>query len=77
VNPLNFLRGISEWKQARIEKVRADMESLGRCPDCRGRGFTSSLTSVYTPTYDAVFDCPGCNGTGQYADWNGNNDQYQ
>ncbi|PMC39357.1 methionine aminopeptidase [Bacillus sp. UMB0899] len=71
---MDFLRGIADWKQARVEKVRTDMESLGRCPDCRGRGFTSSFTSVYLPpTYDAIFDCPGCNGSGQYEDWNGNN----
>ncbi|MGM0873926.1 MAG: methionine aminopeptidase [Bacillota bacterium] len=67
---INFINAISEWKQARYEKVKTEMESLGRCPDCRGRGFTSSLTSVYTPTYDAVFDCPGCNGSGQFTDWN-------
>jgi DnaJ-class molecular chaperone len=67
---LSFLNAISEWKQARYEKVKTEMESLGICPDCRGKGFTSSLMSVYTPTYDAIFDCPGCNGSGQFADWN-------
>jgi DnaJ-class molecular chaperone len=72
---LGFLNAISEWKQARYEKVKAEMEYLGRCPDCKGRGFTSSLTSVYTPTYDAFFDCPGCSGSGLYSDWNTNNDQ--
>ncbi len=69
---MDFLRGIADWKQARVEKVRTDMESLGRCPDCRGRGFTSTFTSVYLPTYDSIFDCPGCNGSGQYEDWSGN-----
>ncbi|HZH61057.1 MAG TPA: hypothetical protein VEY70_16140 [Metabacillus sp.] len=70
---MDFLRGIAEWKQERIKKVRDDMESLGRCPNCRGRGFTSSFTSIYLPTYEAIFDCPGCNGSGQFEDWSGNN----
>jgi DnaJ-class molecular chaperone len=74
---MNFINAISEWKQARYEKMKTEMESLGRCPDCRGRGFTSSLTSVYTPTYDAIFDCPGCNGSGQFTDWNSSNEQLQ
>ena len=67
---MNFLNTFSNWKQVRNEKVRSEMESLGRCPDCRGRGFISTLTSVYTPTFDAVFDCPGYNGSGQFSDWN-------
>ncbi len=69
---MNFLRGIADWKQSRTEKVRADMESLGRCPDCKGRGFISAITSVYLPTYDSIFDCPGCNGTGQFVHLSGN-----
>lgn len=70
---MNFLRGLTEWKQVRIKKGRADMESLGRCPNCRGSCFTSSFTSIYLPAYDAIFDCPGCNGSGQFEDWSGNN----
>lgn len=71
---MNLINAIGEWKQARYEKVISEMEPLGRCPDCRGRGFVSTLTSVYTPTFDAIFDCPGCNGSGQYTDWNTNSE---
>jgi DnaJ-class molecular chaperone len=72
---MSFLNGFSEWKQARNEKVKAEMESLGRCPECRGRGFTTSMTSVYIPAYDTIFDCQGCNGSGNFTDWNLNNQQ--
>ncbi|PLT31887.1 methionine aminopeptidase [Peribacillus deserti] len=57
----------SEWNHARQEKFLSEMEALGSCPDCRGRGFNS-----YTPNefyYSNVYDCPGCNGSGLYSDW--------
>lgn len=73
---LGILNGFSQWKQSRYEKVVTDMESLGKCPDCRGKGFTSSYSSVYIPNFDAFFDCPGCNGTGNFTDWNLNQQQF-
>ncbi|KKI88725.1 hypothetical protein WQ54_29890 [Bacillus sp. SA1-12] len=72
---MNLIKAFSDWNVGRNQKIRAEMEALGKCPDCRGKGFITTLTSLHTPTYDSIFDCPGCNGTGQFSDWNSSEQQ--
>lgn len=65
---MNFLHVLSEWNKSRNEQFRIDMESKGKCPDCRGRGYTTIISSVYIPTYESILDCYSCDGTGSYSD---------
>ncbi|MBU9711165.1 methionine aminopeptidase [Evansella tamaricis] len=63
---MGLFNAISEWSNNRYQKKVEKMEARGHCPDCRGRGFhTFPNEYFYAPTYD----CPGCNGTGSFADW--------
>lgn len=68
VKVLNFLQALSDWNKSKREQFRTDMESLGKCPDCRGRGYTTIISSVYIPTYESILDCHSCNGTGAYSE---------
>ncbi|MBS4172948.1 methionine aminopeptidase [Bacillus sp. FJAT-49736] len=61
---MGLLNAFSNWRADRYEKHRSTMESLGKCPDCSGRGFIPAFTA-----YTAPIDCPGCNGSGLYSDW--------
>ncbi|WP_299094304.1 methionine aminopeptidase [uncultured Metabacillus sp.] len=72
---MNLIRSFSQWNEKRNQRIYADMKALGKCPDCTGKGFIMTLTSIHTPTYDSIFDCPGCNGTGQFSDWNSSEEQ--
>jgi DnaJ-class molecular chaperone len=49
------------------------MEEKGLCPDCYGRGYSSFVPTEYH--FSDIHDCPGCNGTGAYADWAAMNGQ--
>ncbi|MCP8967238.1 methionine aminopeptidase [Ectobacillus ponti] len=62
---MGLFQAISDWQAGRREKHRAVMEAAGKCPDCRGYGFTPAYDAVYS----APYDCPGCNGSGLYSDW--------
>ncbi|GGE39833.1 hypothetical protein GCM10011391_18300 [Pullulanibacillus camelliae] len=64
---MGWFNKFSEWNTARQEKHRSEMETLGLCPDCNGRGFIPVSGLEYTQP----FDCPGCNGTGLYSEWDG------
>lgn len=66
---MGLLNSFTNWKTERYEKHLNDMQGLGKCPDCRGRGFTIPY-SAYTTAYE----CPGCNGSGLYSDWAEQND---
>ncbi|GGH77005.1 DnaJ-class molecular chaperone [Pullulanibacillus pueri] len=65
---MGLFNALSNWKAERDEKHRSEMETLGLCPDCNGRGFTPSFGFEYS----APFDCPGCDGTGLYSSWQEN-----
>lgn len=65
---MGFFNAITEWQKKRYENHRAEMESLGKCPDCNGRGFLHSYSAVYMP----ALDCGGCSGTGLYSQWEEN-----
>ncbi|MFC4617643.1 methionine aminopeptidase [Camelliibacillus cellulosilyticus] len=62
---MNVFNAYSNWRAGRQEKHRSKMEALGKCPDCRGRGFLT----LYDYEYAAPFDCPSCDGSGLYSDW--------
>lgn len=62
---MNLFQSISDWKAAKNEKHRVKMESLGKCPDCHGKGFIPAYVEVYSP----IFNCSSCNGSGMYEDW--------
>ncbi|HET7577854.1 MAG TPA: methionine aminopeptidase [Bacillales bacterium] len=66
---MGFLNTFTNWRAERYEKHRSTMQAQGKCPDCNGRGF-----AMPPLVFDDVtpFDCPGCNGSGQYSDWEEN-----
>jgi len=64
---MGLLSTVSNWVAARYEKNKAEMEALGLCPDCNGKGFNSF--NIYEYYYTNPLDCPSCNGTGSYTDW--------
>ncbi len=66
---MNIYNAISEWKQDRYDKKLFRMKELGKCPDCNGRGFILTMSSLYIPSFESIFDCQGCNASGQYTDW--------
>ncbi|MBB6453350.1 DnaJ-class molecular chaperone [Salirhabdus euzebyi] len=68
---MGFLSSVNEWRENRREKKLSEMESLGICPDCAGKGFHHITHSEMY--YAAPFECQGCNGSGSYAEWSSNN----
>ncbi|MFB4162812.1 methionine aminopeptidase [Alteribacillus sp. JSM 102045] len=71
---MGLFSSIKEWKKARQEKHIANMEAKGICPDCRGRGFDLYYPVEYYTTTPSV-ECPGCNGSGLFSDWNSQTSQ--
>lgn len=61
---MGLLNSFSNWRAERYEKHLSTMEALGKCPDCKGRGFIPAFTAYTVP-----IDCPGRNGSGLYSDW--------
>lgn len=66
---LGLLQSFSNWRNERQEKFLNEMEESGKCPDCRGRGFTLPYSA-----YVAGYECPSCNGSGLFSDWEAFND---
>ncbi|MCI1592713.1 MAG: methionine aminopeptidase [Heyndrickxia oleronia] len=67
---MGLLNTFQEWASNRHEKMLANMESKGFCPDCRGKGINHLALSEYY--YSTSIECPGCNGSGTYTDWASN-----
>ena len=67
VNTLGLLNSVSDWMAARQEKKINEMETLGYCPDCHGKGFNTY--NVYEFYYTNPYDCLSCNGSGSFDDW--------
>lgn len=65
VMKMKLFQSILDWKAIKEVHHREKMQSLGKCPDCNGRGFTPAYLEVYSPS----FDCSGCEGSGMYSDW--------
>ncbi|PYZ93418.1 methionine aminopeptidase [Salipaludibacillus keqinensis] len=67
---MGLFQAIAQWNTARQEKLLNEMKERGDCPDCYGRGFTIPTSEYYiSPDH---FECPSCNGSGRYVDWNNN-----
>ncbi|WP_409291557.1 methionine aminopeptidase [Peribacillus sp. SCS-26] len=64
---MGLLNAVTSWYKARYEKYVAEMADMGFCPDCRGRGYNPYAPNEFY--YAQVYDCPGCDGTGQYEAW--------
>jgi RNA polymerase subunit RPABC4/transcription elongation factor Spt4 len=68
VNIMGLLNAYNEWKNSRYQRHLTAMKDQDKCPDCFGRGYY-----IY-PANEFVYnvnphDCPGCNGTGTYTEW--------
>lgn len=68
---LGIFNQVTSWMAAQNERRKAEMEAKGICPDCYGKGYNIYALNEFT--YSNLYDCPGCNGSGQYSDWFDNN----
>jgi len=67
---VGLFQAITQWQEQRQERQIQSMQEKGLCPDCNGKGFNIPISEFYiTPSY---YDCPGCNGSGNYTDWTQN-----
>jgi DnaJ-class molecular chaperone len=66
---MGLFNTISEWNSQRQEKHHSKMKEKGYCPQCNGKGFHTYAGHEYA-FYSSTLDCPGCEGSGTYADWN-------
>ncbi|WP_027725538.1 hypothetical protein [Tuberibacillus calidus] len=67
---MGLFQAISNWQTERYQRHVSRMQALDKCPDCRGRGFINVLSFDYAMPYE----CPGCNGSGSYSDWENSRD---
>lgn len=69
----NLINRLQEWRDANYEKKIEKMRLQGNCPQCSGRGFDPVMINefMYLGAYED-YKCPGCNGSGQFNDWNQN-----
>lgn len=65
---MGLMNALSQWRNNREEKRINQAESLGICPECRGRGFYTFADEYY---YTNVYDCVSCNGSGLFEEWDG------
>lgn len=67
---MRWFQALSDWRTSMYEKKIAKMEQQGRCPDCRGFGYIPSMISEmnYMGSLDP-YECPGCQGSGQFEQW--------
>jgi len=64
---MGLFNAISSWQADRYQKHVTKMQTLDKCPDCRGRGYINTISFDYAMPYE----CPGCNGSGSFSDWHG------
>lgn len=64
---MGLLNSFNQWKETRYQNHLSNMKEHGKCPDCQGRGYTVYPYNEFA--YFNSFECPGCQGSGQYADW--------
>ena len=60
---MGFLHSISDWKTQKYEEHRTYMKSIGKCPECSGRGFIPTFRAVY----NAPPSCSECDGSGVFS----------
>ncbi len=66
---MGLLNAFNEWRDLRIQNHVSRMKDENKCPDCTGRGFSIYPGSEFA-YHASHFECPGCNGTGLYTEWN-------
>ncbi|KAA0547828.1 methionine aminopeptidase [Bacillus sp. BGMRC 2118] len=65
---MGLLQSITDWNKARQERHVSTMKDKGDCPQCYGKGFHAYPGHEFS-FYTASLDCPGCDGSGLYVDW--------
>jgi excinuclease UvrABC ATPase subunit len=65
---VKIIKFISNWYRANQEKHINKMRKQGKCPVCRGNGFSA----IASPYVGNIVDCNICKGTGLYAEWEKN-----
>lgn len=71
MNEMGLFSKLVQWREDRYEKRVADMQVKGLCPDCRGSGLSTLALNEFLHTN--FYDCPGCNGTGLFSEWEDSN----
>ncbi|MDC3412139.1 methionine aminopeptidase [Aquibacillus sp. 3ASR75-11] len=66
---MGLFQSFSNWRAAKYQQKVANAEENGFCPDCGGQGFSTFANEHFYTTYD----CPSCNGSGLFSEWQGNN----
>ncbi|MEH7523517.1 hypothetical protein V7149_09565, partial [Bacillus sp. JJ1503] len=66
---MGLVKAFNDWRAARYENHVAQMKDMNKCPECYGRGFMPYPANEFA-FYGNLLDCPGCNGSGDYGDWN-------
>lgn len=64
---MGLLNSYIQWKENRYQNHVSNMKDQGKCPDCHGRGYTVYPYNEFA--YFNSFECPGCQGSGNYSDW--------
>ncbi len=64
---MGLLNSINDWISSRYERKIEQMENLGLCPECNGKGFHTF--NAYDFYYTKPYNCVGCNGTGSFTEW--------
>lgn len=67
---MGFFSVFYNWQVQRYEKHKSEMQSLGKCPDCRGKGMIS-VAPAFNDVYISPYECSNCNGSGLYSEWIG------
>lgn len=67
---MKLFQVLQDWITTKNEKQIAEMQILGLCPDCRGRGInTIALNGGLMSLNPLDYQCPSCNGSGTFDDW--------
>ncbi|XJZ28756.1 methionine aminopeptidase [Bacillota bacterium Lsc_1132] len=64
---MGLVNSYNQWKENRQQNFLNKMKDQGKCPDCYGKGYTVYPYNEFA--YFNSFECPGCQGSGLYSDW--------
>lgn len=64
---MGLINSFNQWRETRYQNHVSHMRTQEKCPDCYGRGFTVYPYNEFA-YYNSV-ECPGCQGSGSYSDW--------
>ncbi len=66
---MGLISALSGWMESNRTKHMDRMKTEGKCPECYGKGYHPILFNELTYISKDNLDCPGCSGSGLYADW--------